>query len=329
MQTVSFGNIRTILLFGGSAIMSGVLDAIKDRFKVIVFTSERFLAEASHIEGKSFDQFLQMKGIRYFSADNNAGLHDLEPYINENTLGISISSPIIFKKSFIDSFAGRFINIHGSMLPKFRGGGGVSWDILNGNRKGGFSIHVLTDKIDKGAILYSREIAYDPSYTTPADFESMKVKELTKGLLELINKIENQETFSAAEQDEDASTYFPRLNTVINGYINWDWKLDEIARFVNAFSDPYEGAKSFINGNLVKIKDVDFHSNDGTFHPFCSGLIIRRSENSVSVAAKEGTLVIRKMRDKDNEDFMQKTRPGQRIYTPVQYLEGAMLNRQT
>ena len=66
------------------------------------------------------------------------------------------------------------------------------------------------------------------------------------------------------KQIEYLSTYWPRLNTSIQGWINFDDTLDNIEKFICAFDDPYEGAKCFLNDEIVYIKKVsaDFSSAD-------------------------------------------------------------------
>ena len=55
-------------------------------------------------------------------------------------------------------------------------------------------------------------------------------------------------------------TYYPRLNTEINGWIDWNMKSFEIERFINAFDDPYSGSSTTINKQFVKIKKVQLSS---------------------------------------------------------------------
>ena len=49
------------------------------------------------------------------------------------------------------------------------------------------------------------------------------------------------------KQNEGSSVYMPRLHTLTNGFINWDWSSKEIGLFIRAFDDPHEGASTFID----------------------------------------------------------------------------------
>jgi methionyl-tRNA formyltransferase len=68
-------------------------------------------------------------------------------------VALSISSPWIFDQETIDLWNGRFFNFHFALLPRFRGGGGQTWQTLAGEKWGGVTLHQLTTKIDAGPIL--------------------------------------------------------------------------------------------------------------------------------------------------------------------------------
>ena len=55
------------------------------------------------------------------------------------------------------------------------------------------------------------------------------------------------------------STYWPRLKTDINGWVDWSLKIDSIERFICAFDEPYSGAKTFLGNKTVSLKSVSTH----------------------------------------------------------------------
>ena len=87
------------------------------------------------------------------------------------------------------------------------------------------------------------------------------------------------------------------MSTKIHGWINWDWDGEDIESFVNAFSDPYDGAKTRITRNenmIIYLKKVSCIKNR-RFHPFISGIIYRKYENKPYVAC-EKTIIVKSIR---------------------------------
>ena len=131
-------------------------------------------------------------------------------------------------------------------------------------------------------------------------------------------------SFTLSSVQEGFSTYFPRLNTPIHGYINWSWKIDEIERFICAFDNPYHGSSTFIGKNEVYIKNVQSDFGDGFFHPFMAGLVYKIIGNSIFVCANGGTLIVSAVIDENGKKINKDIKTGMRFFTSSNYLENAM-----
>ena len=83
------------------------------------------------------------------------------------------------------------------------------------------------------------------------------------------------------------STYWPRLSTEINGYIDWNMSTSNIIKFINAFDDPYEGCKTFLNKKVVYFKSVEIYKIEKNYHPFQKGLVFRINEKGIFIAANQ------------------------------------------
>lgn len=86
-------------------------------------------------------------------------------------------------------------------------------------------------------------------------------------------------------QKNDNSYYWPRLNSDIDGLINWNWEARYIVSFIKGFSNPFNGAFSRIGKLKVKFFDASFHVSKIKFHPFQNGIIFRLSQKNIYVAA--------------------------------------------
>lgn len=130
--------------------------------------------------------------------------------------------------------------------------------------------------------------------------------------------------FELTNLQENFSIYFPRLNTLKQGLINWSWDTEDIENFICAFDEPYAGASTFIDGTKVHLKECYSEFNDGPFHPFQAGLIYKIYSGGVFIATKSGTLIVRRVTDAKGKDIIEKLYTGQRFYTPIKYLEDSM-----
>ena len=87
--------------------------------------------------------------------------------------------------------------------------------------------------------------------------------------------------------------------------------------------DPYDGAKTYVNGKIVKIKDVLLTYQDGPFHSYQNGIVYRKGKNWLCVSLKNATLIIRKILDEKNTDIFKRIKIGDRLTTPYSKLESS------
>ena len=113
--------IKTLHIFGGGVfVKTAVRKAHENGWKVVLRTSKRF---ENDIDGFS-DTALDV-----FCGNNINNLMKKGRAPKNGDIGISFSAPWILSKDIIDIFEGRIFNLHNQPLPKYRGGGGASWNI--------------------------------------------------------------------------------------------------------------------------------------------------------------------------------------------------------
>ena len=164
--------------------------------------------------------------------------------INE-TLFISFGCRWIFKKKDIKFFKNNLINFHPRRLPYDSGGGGFSWQILRNDRINVQLAHLIEPKIDGGKILMYEKSLFPSDCKIPNDFENYNNKKILAFYEKFIKKIKKGNSFALLQQPNYLERYNPRLNTKISGWINWNNSSEDIFRFINAFDDPYSGARTF------------------------------------------------------------------------------------
>jgi methionyl-tRNA formyltransferase len=141
-------------------------------------------------------------------------------------------------------------NMHGSLLPKYRGRAPVNWAVLRGETVTGATLHVMTEKPDAGDIVDQEQVPIGPDDTAgevQARVSAAAVKILERRLEDLKNG-----TAPRRPQDESAATTFPRRGPE-DGRIAWTRTAQEVHNLVRAVTHPYPGAFTDIFGEKTFI----------------------------------------------------------------------------
>jgi methionyl-tRNA formyltransferase len=141
------------------------------------------------------------------------------------------------------------INLHFSLLPKYRGASPVQWAILNGECRTGLTIFELNEKMDEGDILMQQEIEILP-HEKAFELEGRLAQE---GAELLVKTIHQMDTLTPLKQDHALATYAPLIKKE-DGLIDWSDEAIAVERKVRAFS-PWPSAFTYIRGKRLKILD--------------------------------------------------------------------------
>lgn len=146
------------------------------------------------------------------------------------------------------------MNIHGSLLPKYRGRTPHVWSIINGETHSGVTSHLLTDKVDQGDIILQKKIIIAPE-DTGYDLLKKYEQNYPGFLIESLKKLSQSDKLIM--QDEDQATYYGK-RTPIMGYINFRQDYYEINNFIRAQAFPYPGAYYYLgNGEKIFINKIE------------------------------------------------------------------------
>ncbi len=141
------------------------------------------------------------------------------------------------------------INIHGSLLPKYRGAAPIHWAIVNGEKETGITTMLMDKGMDTGDMLLLRGIPIGGEETTEGLHD--RLKELGADLI--IETLEGLEsgTVKPVKQDDSKATHAPMLKKT-DGEIDWSRPSAAIDALIRGMT-PWPGAYSFLNGKRVKI----------------------------------------------------------------------------
>ena len=320
--------MNLVVFFGGGDLMASILTKLQKnkKYTSFVFTSKRHSGEKVLKQG-SFLNFLKKNKINY-KVVKKIDFHFIANKIKKNnSIGISLGSPWIFDSKIINLFNFRLFNMHSSNLPEDRGGGGFSWQILQGKKEVFMTLHNVVNKIDDGKILIKKKISSKKDMTS-FERQLLYVKVSTKEFMKNLNNLFDQKKFKGKKQDNNKASYWPRIKTEIHGWIDWNWDGHNIYKFIKAFDKPYQGAHSQIEKKTYYLKNCTLKKTKKNFHPFQSGIIYNKTKNYILVSVNGGILQIKDiLNNKGKKIDFKAIKLGQRFHTPFNKLEKAKSTR--
>ncbi|MBN2306901.1 methionyl-tRNA formyltransferase [Candidatus Peregrinibacteria bacterium] len=150
------------------------------------------------------------------------------------------------------------LNVHASLLPKYRGASPIQAALLNLDKKTGISLMKMVSKMDAGPVYRQFEIPIAPSdtgQTLTGQLAKLSAKEIPKVLLEV------ESGLAPVPQDESKATYCGKISKA-DGQINWKRPVKEILAQIRAF-DPWPGTYTFFEGKRLKILAAGLHEGTG------------------------------------------------------------------
>lgn len=174
-----------------------VLKGIKRDFKKLIY--EYGFLNSFKIALKIYSNKLKGKTIKNFFRLNNIKNYNYQDinskrFINllrelKVDLVISIACPQIFRKELIEVPKKGCINVHGSLLPKYRGRDIAFWVLYNKEKETGATVHYISEKIDQGGIILQKKIKVDSKQETVHSLYKKTVTLSGKSLVEAIELI--------------------------------------------------------------------------------------------------------------------------------------------
>jgi len=287
-----------IILFGGDRLLeNGPLSQLsyflkKKKINFLIITDVFHLRKKVN-QKEHFEQILKKNNYKYVCV-KKLNFNLLKNYTNKKeTIGFSINSIWKFNEEIINLFKGRLYNYHAADLPTERGAGNITWRILmNKKKKISINIHEVEKEYDTGCILSSKKISIPVNKKLPFK-QLLMIKKIEKSFLEnFLTDCINKKKFTKIKQLNSNSFYWPRINSDIDGLINWCWKADQIVDFIRGFSRPYNGAFTFLYGKKIRIFNAKKIKLKEKFHPFQNGIVFREHNKFIYIAAEKYALKV-------------------------------------
>lgn len=144
------------------------------------------------------------------------------------------------------------VGLHGSLLPKYRGGAPLVWAMIHGEKETGITLFHLDDGVDTGDVIGQESFPIEHEDTILEVMRKMEQKAAV--LIKRYFQMLENGSAPRIPQDHSQATLFPQRKPE-DGQIDWSKSPEEIYNFVRAQTKPYPGAFTIINGRKVTIWD--------------------------------------------------------------------------
>lgn len=189
------------------------------------------------------------------------------------------------------------INLHGSLLPKYRGAAPIQWSVINGEKIAGNTTMLMDVGLDTGDMLLKNEVEITRFMTSGELYEELKITG-AELLVETIKKVINGDVTPIKQSDEE-STYAPMLSKEI-AKINWNKSAEEIHNHIRGMN-PWPTATTLYGDKIMKVYASDFEEGKNPKEP---GVILKVDKNGIVVATQEGNLIIKKLQFPNGKPLM-------------------------
>lgn len=189
------------------------------------------------------------------------------------------------------------VNLHGSLLPKYRGRAPLNWAIVNGEQKTGVTLHHMIREADAGDIIAQAPVPIGPDDTAFVVYQRMIAA--AEALLPRTYPLIVAGTAPRQPQDHGAATVFGRRRPE-DGRIDWAWPASRIHNLVRAVTHPFPGAFTTWNGRRVFVWETRLAEAEGrNGRP---GMIHAAREDGFVVQAGLGRLLVRSVQLEDGRE---------------------------
>jgi methionyl-tRNA formyltransferase len=183
------------------------------------------------------------------------------------------------------------LNIHASLLPKYRGAAPINWAVIRGERTTGVTVMQLIRKMDAGPILMQK------GTTIRQDDDSLSLEDKLRSLgaellLEALKEIKNG-TYKLTAQDEKKVLMAPKLKKN-DGCIDWNKPSGEVLNLIRG-SLPWPGAFTYYKDKLLKISRAEIGQLLSRKTGVQAGIVLNTDKNGLEIMAGSGSVLIKEL----------------------------------
>jgi methionyl-tRNA formyltransferase len=278
----------TVIFFGSSSFSVPSLRSIHRSIDCVVTRKTKprgrgYLLEDNEVKREALSLKIPVIEIESFKDDQAEQIRDLIP-----DLLVVVSFGLIIPKWFLDIPTIGAINIHPSLLPRYRGPSPIQWAIWNGEKETGITFMKMNERMDAGDIIHQVAVPIEEEEDTETlsrrlSFEAGEI------LSTIIENARSQDVQGVPQEDEKA-TYTPMITKEM-GRIDWLMTSTEIVRQVRALV-PWPTAYGFLESKMLKIFKASAKPQTVVSDRAVPGTVLAVSSEGIDIAASEGSLTV-------------------------------------
>lgn len=277
-----------IVYFGSSDFAVPALEKLNNNYEIVtvVVQPDKRSGRGNKLKFLPVKQKALELGLNVFQPENVSNLES-ENYLKslDPDLFVVCSYGQILKKNILGIPKNGSLNIHGSILPKYRGASPVNQAIIDGDDITGNTIMILDEGMDTGDILKSSEIIINDKKTAGVLFEEL-ANDGADLLLEVLpDYLDNK--ISPIKQDSSKATYTSKISKS-NCRIDWNRPAKEVLRFINGL-DPIPSAFTNYNNKKIKLFSPKIIEVEDDLEP--GTIISANSKDKFIVKCKDNALI--------------------------------------
>ncbi len=274
-----------------AAVLKKIIDDKKHRVSLVVTQPDKPKGRHGQLQPSEVKKLALEEGIPVFQPmkiKTQETFEELKKY--EADVFVVAAYGRIIPKNILGLPRYGCINVHASLLPKYRGAAPIQWAVINGDEKSGVCIMQMDEGLDTGDIIAEAELTLDRKETSESLFKKLSVL----GADTLADTLEHIEAgdINPKPQPKESTTSYARMITKNDGLIDWNEsavKIDRIVRGMNS----WPAAFTYMNGQIVKLWDVDVLEDDKSEAD--NGTIVRADKNALIVKSGKGAIKINEL----------------------------------
>jgi methionyl-tRNA formyltransferase len=277
--------------------------------------------KVSHPPVKRAAQNLEL--VVYQPSDVNAPVSVARLEQEQAQIGVVVAYGQILNSPVLSAPERGLLNVHASLLPKYRGAAPIHWAIIRGEEETGVTVQQMVEELDAGPVIKERKTPIGREETAGQLHDRLAA--MGAGLIvEVLERLEKGVEPEAAAQNPDQASYAPKLSKS-DGWIDWQLAAGQIHNLVRGLT-PWPGARTrFHHGEesktvqLIRVEprsDVDSDKEPGV-------VVELTAEEEIVVQAGQGAVVIQQLKPASGRamgaaDFVHGHRlePGDRFQQP-------------
>jgi len=177
------------------------------------------------------------------------------------------------------------INVHASLLPKYRGAAPINWAIIQGEKETGVTVMLMDKELDTGNILLQRKLEIFPEENAGELHDRLAFLGATL-LKETVERLK-QGGLTSSGQEESEASYAPPLKKE-DGVIDWKKPAEKIYNQIRGMN-PWPGAFTYLEGKILKVLQAKHVTQSSSHEP---GKVVKTSDEGVLVATGEGHILL-------------------------------------